>query len=155
MTYAHFRSHFSECKEKNSNVYKFGSFEGHALESILEISNQSMESIGENHNKSYNSPVPNPSFSSSQSNSIANSSSEEFTLPKNPIYLPKYNQTRKLRKQILNFVNDLEAQHDLSMADIMLNMLQVLTDVCDSEEVFGKFGYVKIENIKNYSSNLR
>ena len=156
MVVAHYRRHFSQCQEKNLNLFKFGSFEGHALGSILDISNTSVENVMENHERTYSFSNPIPSISSNHSNATAvDSSGEEFVIQKAPKYLPKYNQTRKLRKQIVNFVNDLEAKHEISIEDIVLNIFEVVTKICDSEEIFGKFGYVKIHNIINYSKILR
>ena len=155
MVFEHFRTHFEICKDQNSNNFKFGTFEGHGLGSLLDISIESLEAIQENLNKTYSSNSIG-SISSDQNNSTsADSSNDEFSLAKAPVYLPKYNATRKLRKQIRNFVNDMDSKHNVTMPELMMNILHVLTEYEDYEEVFGAFGYIKIENITKYSSILR
>ena len=147
-------THFDACFQQNSNNYKFGSFDGHELGSILDISSESLEAIDENMNKTY---ISNTMSSSSrdQSKSESDWSNPDFSIPTAPIYLQKYNNTRKLRKQIRNFVNDLEAKNDVNMQDLILNILHVLAKQHDFEETFGVFGYIKIQNIINYSKLLR
>ena len=155
MIFDHYRNHFKQCKEKNLNVFNFGSFEENALGSILDISDASLDIVAENHDKTYNSGKMTPP-SKSLTNSIAgNSSGEEFIIHKTPNYLPQYNETRKIRKEILNFVKELEAKHNISKEDVVLNILDVVSKNCDSEEVFSKFGYIKIQNVISYSKNLR
>ena len=156
MIYDHYKNHFKQCKQKNSNLFKFGSFEEHALGSILDISNTSIDDVNENLEKTSNCSNMIPTFSRSSSHSTAaNSSGEEFIIQEPPVYLPKYNETRRIRKEILNFVNDLEAKHDNSIEEVVLNIFEVVTKVCDLEEVMSKFGYIKIQNIVSYSKNLR
>ena len=155
MVFEHFRTHFDACNLKNSNNFKFGSFDGHALESILDISNESLKEINENLNKTYMSnTIPSTSREQSKSES-SDLSDPDFSIPRTPIYLKKYNDTRKLRKQITNFVDDLEAKNDINMQDLILNILHVLAKHHDFEEAFGVFGYIKIQNMINYSKFLR
>ena len=99
MIYDHYRHHFKQCKEKNFNLFKFGSFEGNALDSILDISNTSMDNVAENHDKTYNCGKMTPSSKNLSNSTAGNSSGEEFIIHEAPNYLPKYNETRKIRKE--------------------------------------------------------
>ena len=155
MIFDHYRHHFKQCKQKNLNFFNFGSFEENALGTILDISNTSMDNVAENHDKTYNCGKMTPSSKNLSNSTAGNSSGEEFIIHKAPNYLPQYNETRKIRKEILNFVNELEAKHDISKEDVVLNILDVVSKNYDSEEVFSKFGYIKIQNVISYSKNLR
>ena len=122
----------------------------------MDISNESLKAIDENLNKSYEQNIIPPiSIDQSNSTESADWSDSNFSIQRAPIYLQKYNKTRKLRKQIRNFVNDLEAKHEITMQDLSLNILKVLAERHDFEETFGVFGFVKIQNIINYSKILR
>ena len=58
-------------------------------------------------------------------------------------------------KKIDDFVNSLLKTNETTPEDLQQNMLHVFNDLFDLEEVLIKFGFVKIQNIIEYSTILR
>lgn len=155
MIFEHYKNHFATCKSNNSNYYKFGAINGLDISSILNVSVESLAAISD-HEDQMNKSIDYHILSQSSERSIESASSGElFKGHQSNGFPQKYNQTRKLRKTIDDFVNSLLTSNETTPEDLQQNILHVFNERFDLEEVLVKFGFVKIQNIIEYSTILR
>ena len=155
MIFEHYKNHLATCKSNNSNYYKFGAINGLDISSILNVSVESLAAISDNEVKINKSIDYHISSQSKEISFQSASSGELFKGPQSNGFPQKYNQTRKLRKKIDDFVNSLLKTNETTPEDLQQNMLHVFNDLFDLEEVLIKFGFVKVQNIIEYSTILR
>ena len=154
MIYDHYQNHLAECEKLTSNIYQYGRY-CDDISKILNISNESCESI----RNSFIQQQPNLTnhelrVSSSKSEG-AKSSGSVFEHRGAPMNSKKYNDTKKLRKEVSSFLEQLEGRYELSTEEFQLNVLKTLLKQTGIEENLVKIGYIKIYNLLKYSEILK
>ena len=164
MVYDHYQNHLAECEELTSNIRQFGRY-CNDISKILNISNTSCENIrisfiqeqanltdhGLRASGSNFEEAKSPGSKSEE----AKSSGSVFNHREAPANTKKYNDTKKLRKEVASFLEQLQGRYELSPEEFQLNVLKSLLKQTGIEENLVKIGYIKIYNILKYMEILK
>ena len=145
----HFENHLEECKTVTFKIFQYGDYFTE-MSKLMNISNASLGTI---QNEVNNQQKLSNDGSSTTKSVEARSSGSLFHAP--PVYSDTYNATRKLRKEVSSFLEDLKEKHNLSPIDFQLNILRIFLEQSGFDEVMVQLGYVKIYSLLQYSEILR
>lgn len=149
MIFEHYENHLQECKTVTFKIFQYGNYFTE-MSKLMNISNASLGTI---QNEVNNQQKLSNDGSSTTKSVEARSSGSLFHAP--PVYSDTYNATRKLRKEVSSFLEDLKEKHNLSPIDFQLNILRIFLEQSGFDEVMVQLGYVKIYSLLQYSEILR
>ena len=169
MIWEHFETHLQECKQNSTRIWRTGCYTLADFHEEVISSDHGAESEENQRfqcqSSQPNSPLQLPSFSphtlddslknlSHEDQAQMDSSGELYETrdgQKDQIYYGK----KKLKKEISNFIMNLQEKHSLNRSELVTNILQILLDSNQPDNVLLKFGYINLKTIKTYLPLLK
>ena len=169
MIWEHFQRHLEECKQNSTRIWKTGCYtlvDFH--KELLSLTHEAEYEENQRFRAQSSqpaSPLQLPSVSphtlddsfknsSGVDQSHMDSSGECYETrdgQKDNIYYAK----KKLKKEISNFITNLQERHSLNKSELVSNILQILLDSNQPDDVMLRFGYINLKNIKTYLPLLK